>query len=109
MLSDAATTDPLPWDDRSQTKESVLHRAAIATACEHAVPINIRFTQTSTPPWGPRSDPAVHVIDPVARYMHYEKAYLAGDLDPAFEVTLWPHTHVSMREHTYTCGYDMPK
>jgi hypothetical protein len=25
-------------------------------------------------------------VDPVARYLHYERAYLAGDLDPAFEV-----------------------
>ena len=25
-------------------------------------------------------------IDPVQRYLHYERAYLAGDLDPAFEV-----------------------
>jgi hypothetical protein len=76
-----------PWDDRSQTKQGVLHRVAVATAVEHAVPINHRFTQSSTPPWGPTSDPAELIVDPVARYMHYESAYLAGDLDPAFEVT----------------------
>jgi hypothetical protein len=78
---------PTPWDDRSQTKEAVLHRLAIATAAEHAVPVNLRFTQTATPPWGPISKKNVSTIDPIARYMHYEEAYLAGDLDPAFEVT----------------------
>lgn len=76
-----------PWDDRSQDKETVLYRAAIATAMEHAVPIHHRFTQSSSPPWGPTSDPTALDIDPIARYMHYETAYLAGDLDPAFEVT----------------------
>jgi hypothetical protein len=76
-----------PWDDRSQTKQAILHRVAVATAVEHAVPVNYRFTQTITPPWGPTSDPADKVVDPIARYMHYESAYLAGDLDPAFEVT----------------------
>ena len=25
-------------------------------------------------------------VDPVARYLHYEHAYLAGELDPAFPV-----------------------
>lgn len=85
-----AGTPPTPtwWDDRSQAKASVLHRAAIATAVEHAVPINFKFKESSTPPWGPRTGPnGAKTIDPVARYMHYEEAYLAGDLDPAFEAT----------------------
>ena len=80
-----------PWDDRSQAKEAVCKRAAIATAVEHALPVKTRFTQTSVPPWGPASDPNADPnmtnIDPLARYMHYETAYLAGELDPAFEVT----------------------
>ncbi len=60
-----------PWDDRSQT--TVLRRFALGTALAHAVPIITAFTSNST-------------IDPVLRYQHYEKHYLAGDLDPAFEV-----------------------
>ena len=28
----------------------------------------------------------IYQVDPIARYMYYEDAYLAGDLDPAFEV-----------------------
>ena len=28
---------------------------------------------------------APETIDPVKRYLHYEKAYLDGELDPAFE------------------------
>ena len=85
--SAASNTAPAsPWDDRTQTKEAVLHRTAVATAVEHAVPVNHRFTQSYTPPWGPASDPADTVVDPVARFMHYESAFLAGDLDPAFEV-----------------------
>ena len=36
------------------------------------------------------------LIDPVARYLHYERAYLAGDLDPAFEVlTAFELRHVT--------------
>jgi hypothetical protein len=61
-----------PWDDRNQT--NILKRLALGTALAHAVPIGIQFmTNGST-------------VDPVARYLHYERAYLAGDLDPAFEV-----------------------
>jgi hypothetical protein len=86
LSSTSMNAAPTAWDDRSQTKEAVLHRTAIATACEHAVPVNHRFTQSSMPPWGPNVNES-KVVDPLARYMHYESAYLAGDLDPAFEVT----------------------
>ena len=34
----------------------------------------------------PPQDQNVSVVDPIARYMHYEAAYKAGKLDPAFEV-----------------------
>lgn len=68
----AAPEAGAPWDDRSQT--TVLRRLALGTALAHAVPIGIAFqTNGST-------------VDPVARYLHLERAYLAGDLDPAFEV-----------------------
>jgi len=50
-----------------KAKEGVFHELALAVALELAIPI-----------------PSGNVIDPVARYLDYEKAYLAGELDPAF-------------------------
>jgi hypothetical protein len=66
--NDGLQAAPTPWDDRSQTKQAVLRRAALAMAVEHAVPVNLRFTQTVTPPWGPTCDPTVTAVDPIARY-----------------------------------------
>jgi len=64
-----------PWDDR--TPATVLKRLAVGVACALAVPKaqrnNVRGVN-------------VTYVDPVARYMHFEKYYLAGDLDPAFPV-----------------------
>jgi hypothetical protein len=62
----------LPWDDRNQS--TVLRRLALGTALAHAVPISTAFLSNGS------------TVDPVARFQHYEKYYLAGDLDPAFEV-----------------------
>ena len=55
----------------------VLQRLALAISLEHAVPIvqSNPTAQTDAP----------ETIDPVKRYDHYEKAYLDGELDPAFE------------------------
>ena len=58
------------WDDRDP--HSVLHRLALGSAVAHAVPIQKR--------WEPS------VVDPVARYVYFEAAYQAGELDPWFEV-----------------------
>ena len=58
-----------PWDSRDQT--AVLKRMALGTALEHAVPIVGRWNGQ---------------IDAVARYLAFEQAYKAGELDPAFEV-----------------------
>ena len=55
----------------------VLQRLALATSLEHAVPIG----QANPAAW----TDAPETIDPVKRYLHYEKAYLDGELDPAFE------------------------
>lgn len=55
--------------------EGHFQRLALATAIEHAQPIEN--------------------IDPVKRYLHYEKAYLDGELDPAFKTfTTWEYRHV---------------
>ena len=55
-----------------QAREDALQRLALATSLEHAVPV------------------ADSNVDPVKRYLHYEKAFLAGELDPAFKhLTAW--------------------
>ena len=75
LSSLAATADTL-WDDRSPA--NILKRLALGTALQHAVPIHQRYADPL--------DPSTFFIDPVERYLHYETAYKAGDLDPAFEV-----------------------
>ena len=63
------------WDDRSPA--TMLRRLALGTALGHAAPIQKSFTL-------PNDTDAF--VDPVARYLDYEKAYKAGELDPAIEV-----------------------
>ncbi len=55
----------------------VLQRLALAVSLEHAVPIGQANPKAKTDAPG--------TIDPLKRYLHYEKAYLDGELDPAFE------------------------
>jgi len=57
--------------------EGVFQRLALAVSLEHAVPMK-QANPTA------RTD-APETIDPVNRYLHYEKAYLGGELDPAFD------------------------
>ena len=66
--------------------EGSLRRLAMATALEHAKPIaqNNAESQANAPA----------TVDPVKRYLHYEKAFLAGELDPAFkDLTTWEYRH----------------
>ena len=60
-----------------KSSEGTLQRLALATSLEHAKPI------TQSNPKDQTNGPAT--VDPVKRYLHYEKAFLAGDLDPAFK------------------------
>lgn len=65
---------------RASTKaaaDGILQRLALAVSLEHAVPV-----EQSNP--AAQSD-APRTVDPVNRYLHFEKAYLGGELDPAFE------------------------
>ncbi len=63
-----------------------LQRLAMGTSLEHAKPIG----QTN-----PADKPGAEFIDPVKRYQHYEKAFLAGELDSAFKnLTAWEYRHV---------------
>lgn len=65
-----------------RSNEGILHRLALGTALQHAVPVAQRNAE------GKKDAPTV--VDPVKRYLHYEKAYLDGELDPAFKnMTAW--------------------
>ena len=65
-----------------KAKDGILRRLALATSLEHARPI----TQNNSPNV---KDKSTHV-HPVKRYLHYEKAFLGGELDPAFKIlTPW--------------------
>lgn len=67
--------------------EGALHRLALATSLEHAVPV------AQSNPANQTNGPAF--VDPVKRYLHYEKAFLAGELDPAFKsFTTWEYRMV---------------
>ena len=61
----------------AKAKEGVLERLALAVALEHAEPVK-------------QDNPADQIqapttVDPLKRYLAYEKAYLGGELDPAFK------------------------
>eukprot|EP00756_Hemistasia_phaeocysticola_P014485 Hpha_TRINITY_DN15340_c0_g1::TRINITY_DN15340_c0_g1_i1::g.88537::m.88537 len=71
LQSSPRVRDAAVWDDRNQS--SVLHRLALGTALAFATPKKERF-------------PPQALIDPVKRYLNFEGAYLAGGLDPYFEV-----------------------
>ena len=67
--------------------EGTLQRLALATSLEHAMPI----VQSN-----PKDQPgAPATVDPVKRYLHYEAAFLSGELDPAFkDFTVWEYRMV---------------
>ena len=68
-------------------EEGMFQRLALAVALEHAVPIKQKNAEIDT------NAPAF--VDPVKRYLHYEKAYLDGELDPAFKnLTVWEYRKV---------------
>lgn len=61
-----------------------LQRLALAISLEHAAPVaqNNPKEQTDAPA----------TVDPVKRYLHYEKAFLDGELDPGFkDLTVWEY------------------
>ena len=60
-----------------KAREGVLQRLALGTSLEHAVPVK------QSNPTAKTDGPAF--VDPVKRYQHFEKAFLAGELDPCFE------------------------
>lgn len=60
-----------------QAKEGIFRRLALATSLEHANPIQ----QSNSPNVKVQST----YVHPVKRYLHYQEAYKAGELDPAFK------------------------
>jgi hypothetical protein len=66
----------------THAKDGILQRFALGTSLEHAVPVPQRNAEDQTN--GPT------IVDPVKRYLHFDKAFLAGELDPHFkELTAW--------------------
>jgi hypothetical protein len=70
-----------------KAKSGNLQRLALATSLEHAQPLALSRPQD-------QADGAASV-DPVKRYQHYEKAFLDGELDPAFKnLSTWEYRMV---------------
>lgn len=70
-----------------KAREGALQRLALSVSLEHAMPIvqNNAADQTAAPT----------TVDPVKRYLHYEKAHFDGELDPAFSnLTVWEYRMV---------------
>jgi len=68
-----------------RAKEGLFQRLALAVALEHAEPIKQSADLETN---GPN-------VDPVKRYLHYERAYLDGELDPAFKYfTVWEYRKI---------------
>jgi len=60
-----------------KASSGVLRRLALAISLEHAVPIKQRNAEAA--------ENAPEFVDPVKRYLHFEKAFEDGELDPAFD------------------------
>lgn len=70
-----------------EAAEGTLQRLALAVALEHAVPIKQRNAVADTE--------APYTVDPVERYLQFEKAFLNDELDPAFaNLTVWDYRMV---------------
>lgn len=74
-------------ESSDRASQGCLQRLALAIALEHAVPVKQRNAVADT------TAPAV--VDPVKRYGSYERAFLIGDLDPAFDrLSVWDYRMV---------------
>jgi len=68
----------------AKARSGVLQRLALAVSLEHAVPIaqSNPLAATNAPEY----------VEPVKRYLHFEKAFLAGELDPGFaDLSVWDY------------------
>jgi len=75
------------WKASDKVAEGPLRKLALAISLEHAVPITQRNAVAKTD--------APATVDPVKRYLNYENALLAGELDPAFkDLSVWDYRMV---------------
>lgn len=80
----------------AKAKEGLFQRLALAVSLSHAVPIALRNSSTGSDKaedsdtTNARVDSGTGFIDPVKRYLSYEKWYLAGELDQGFkDLSVW--------------------
>jgi hypothetical protein len=80
----------------AKAKEGLFQRLALAVCLSHAVPIALRNSSTGSDKADASDtkdasvDSGSGFIDPVKRYLSYEKWYLAGELDRGFkELSVW--------------------
>ena len=78
----------------AKAKDGVFQRLALAISLGHAVPIAKQASVGGDSKEGDESvagsDGSAKMIDPVKRYLSYEKWYLDGELDPGFkELSVW--------------------
>ncbi len=66
-----------------RAKEGMFERLALAVSLEHAVPIPESTKDQEG--FGGVQDENTTYVDPVERYLHYEKAWLDGELDHHFD------------------------
>ncbi|MEI6175422.1 MAG: hypothetical protein WCS43_00905 [Verrucomicrobiota bacterium] len=72
----------------AKAKDGNLQQLALGISLEHAVPI------AQVNPAAATNAPAT--VDPVKRYLHFEKAFLDGELDPGFKnLTAWDYRWVA--------------
>lgn len=75
------------WKASDKVGVSPLRRLALAISLEHATPVKQRNAEAK--------EDAPEFVNPVKRYLHYEKAFLASELDPAFKnLTTWDYRMV---------------
>ncbi|MDP7134808.1 MAG: hypothetical protein QF437_30205, partial [Planctomycetota bacterium] len=71
----------------TKAAEGALQRLAVGISLEHAVPVKQRNAKSETD--APKN------VDPVKRYLHFEKAFLDNELDPGFEgLSAWDYRMV---------------
>jgi chemotaxis protein histidine kinase CheA len=69
-----------------RAKEGLFQRLAVALSLGHAVPVRMWKASTDPEPIGKDTV----FIDPVQRYLNYEKWYLAGEFQPDFkDLDIW--------------------
>jgi len=78
----------------TKAKDGVFHNLALAVSLAHAIPLQKQASVGGDSKEGDQADAggddSSNNIDPVKRYLSYEKWYLAGELDPGFkDLSAW--------------------